>query len=132
MRFLLFCLVGVLALSGPSYAQSTPPAAGAPQFIEVDEHAILGSRLIGLDVRNAGGEDLGKIEDVVLEGGQLTGVILSVGEVLGEGERYIAVDPSSIAISYAEGENTWKATLNATIDQLKAAPEFRYAGKWTR
>ena len=85
-----------------------------------------------MDVRNPDGDELGKIEDVALEGGQLVGVVLSVGEILGSGPRYIAVDPSSISIKYTEGENQWKATLNAKIEQLKAAPEFRYEGKWKR
>jgi sporulation protein YlmC with PRC-barrel domain len=132
MRFVLIILLAILALSWPAYAQRTPPAASAPQFIEIDDDALLSSRLIGLNVQNADGEDLGKIEDVALQGGQLVGVVLSVGEILGDSQRYIAVDPSSISIRYTEGENTWKATLNAKIDQLKAAPEFRYEGKWKR
>ena len=110
----------------------TPPAASAPQFIEIDDDALLSSRLIGLKVQNADGEGLGTIEDVALEGGQLVGVVLSVGEILGQGQRYIAVDPSSISIKYTEGENKWKAALNAQIEQLKAAPEFHYEGKWKR
>jgi hypothetical protein len=57
---------------------------------------------------------------------------LSTGAVLGGGQRYIAVDSSSISIKYTESENAWKATLNAKVDQLKAAPEFRYEGKWKR
>ena len=82
-------------------------------------------------MRNASGEHIGKIEHMALAGGQLVGVVLSVRDVLG-GQRYIAVDPASISIRYTEGENTWKATLNAQIDDLKAAPEFRYEGKWRR
>jgi sporulation protein YlmC with PRC-barrel domain len=132
MRSSLITLLAVLALSGPALAQKTPPAASAPQFIEIDADALLGSRLIGLNVQNANGENLGKIEDMALEGGQLVGVVLAIGEILGGGQRYIAVDPSSISIKYTEGENTWKATLNARIDELKAAPEFRYEGKWKR
>ena len=132
MRSSLRVLLAVVALAGPAHAQSTPPAASAPQFIKIDADALLSSRLVGLGVRNADGEDIGKIEDIALEGGQLVGVVLSVGAVLGGGQRYIAVDPSSISIKYTESENAWKATLNAKVDQLKAAPEFRYEGKWKR
>ena len=131
MRSSLTILLAI-ALAGPVHAQSTPPAASAPQFIEIDDDTLLSSRLVGLNVRNAAGEDMGKIEDVAFAGGQLVGVVLSVGEALGSGERYIAVDPSSISIKYTEGENKWVATLNARIDQLRAAPEFRYQGKWQR
>jgi sporulation protein YlmC with PRC-barrel domain len=128
---LLLTLLTVI-LWGPAHAQSTPPAASAPQFIKIGENALLSSRLIGLNVQNANGEGIGKIEDLALEGGELVGVVLSVGAIVGDGQHYVAVDPSSISIKYTEGENTWKATLNANADQLKAAPEFRYEGKWKR
>ena len=82
--------------------------------------------------QNARGENLGTVEDVAQEGGQIVGVVLSVGAILGDSQRYVAVDPSSISINYIEGENKWKATLNAQIEQLNAAPEFRYEGKWKR
>ena len=132
MRFSLISLLVVLALSGAAHAQSTPPAASTPRFIAIDQDALLSSRLIGTDVQNADGEGLGTIEDVALAGGQLVGVIVSVGEMSSGGQRYIAVDPSSISIRYTEGENKWTATLNAKIEELNAAPEFRYEGKWKR
>ena len=121
-----------LGLIGVAHAQNTPPASNAPQFITISNNAILSSRLIGLDVRNASGKRMGKIEDVVFEGGQIVGIVLSVGEALGSGQRYVAVDPSAISIRYTDGENKWQATMNADLDQLKSAPEFRYEGKWTR
>ncbi len=122
----------VLAMAVPVRAQSTPPAATAPRFIEINPNALLSSRLVGLRLQNADGEMLGTVEDLALEGGQLVGVVLSVAEVSNAGQRFIAVDPSSISIRYTEGEKTWKATLNARFDQLKGAPLFRYEGKCTR
>jgi hypothetical protein len=75
---------------------------------------------------------MGKIEDVVFEGGEMMGIVVSVGEVLGSGARYVAVDPSAISIRYVEGDHRWQATMNATREQLKSAPEFRYEGRWKR
>jgi sporulation protein YlmC with PRC-barrel domain len=121
-----------LGMSGMAQAQGTPPASGAPQFIAISNNAILSSRLIGLDVQSADGKGMGKVEDVVFEGGQIVGIVLSVGEILGGGQRYVAVDPLAISIRYTEGENRWQATMNADVDQLKSAPEFRYEGKWRR
>jgi sporulation protein YlmC with PRC-barrel domain len=132
MRFSATLLFAALALPGTAHAQSTPPAASAPKFIAISNNAILSSRLIGLNVQSAGGETMGRIEDVVFEGGQISGVVLAVGEVLGAGERYVAVDPSGISIRYMEAEDKWQATINASLDQMKAAPEFRYEGKWKR
>lgn len=133
MRILAsIALVTFVGLAGEAHPQSTPAASSAPQFITISNTAILSSRLIGLNVQSASGKEMGTIEDVVFEGGNISGVILSVGGVLGGGQRYVAVDPSSISIRYLEGENKWHATMNADLDQLKAAPEFRYEGKWKR
>ena len=87
---------------------------------------------MGLDVHNEGRELLGKIEDVVFEGGQLVGIVLNVGEDPAPDARYVAIDPSSISVTYIEGEDKWRARVNAHLDQLKSAPEFRYQGKWKR
>jgi hypothetical protein len=51
--------LALLLLSGPARAQSTPPAAGAPKFIQIDDDALLSSRLIGLNVQNSIGENIG-------------------------------------------------------------------------
>jgi hypothetical protein len=131
MRSLLVILA-VLTLSAPAEAQSTPPADKAAKFIKINANALLVSRIIGSAARNAKGEEIGKIEDVALEGGQIIGVILSVTSSSGGGEHYVAVDPASLSIEYAESENKWKATVNAKMDQMQAAPEFRYEGKWKR
>jgi hypothetical protein len=124
--------LAILTLSAPAQAQSTPPAESAAKFIKINDNALLVSRIIGSAARNAKGEEIGNIEDFALEGGQLVGVILSVASSSGGGERYVAVDPASLSIEYAESENKWKATLNAKMDQMQAAPEFRYEGKWKR
>ena len=60
----------------------------------------------------------------------IKGYILSVGGFLGMGERYVAVDPSSVAVKYDDNDKKWHANMNATSDQLKTAPEFKYSGRW--
>ena len=132
MRTSAIIVLSALGLADVSHAQSTPPASSAPTFITISNNAILSSRLIGLNVRSSTGKNMGKIEDVVFEGGQISGVVLSVGEILGTDQRYTAVDPSAISIKYIEAEGKWQATMNAELDQLKSAPEFRYEGKWER
>ncbi|HEX2243034.1 MAG TPA: PRC-barrel domain-containing protein, partial [Gammaproteobacteria bacterium] len=77
MHFSMIAILAAVALSAPVYAQSTPPASGAAQFITINENALLSSRLIGLNVQSTAGEIMGKIEDVVFESGQLAGIILS-------------------------------------------------------
>jgi hypothetical protein len=102
------------------------------RFISINENALLSSGLIGLEVHNEGREMLGKIEDVVFEGGQLVGIVLKIKQGSTPEPRYVAIDPSSISVTYVEGEDKWRARVNAHPDQLKSAPEFRYEGKWKR
>jgi hypothetical protein len=132
MRLLRPLLLAPVFLTGLAYAQSTPPASGEVRFISVNENALLSSGLTGLDVHNESRELLGRIEDVVFEGGQLVGIVLKVGQASARDARYVAIDPSSVSVTYSEGEDKWRARVNAHPDQLKTAPEFRYQGKWKR
>ena len=125
-------LLAFVVFTGAAYSQCTPPASGEVRFISISENALLSSGLIGLDVHNEARELLGAIEDVVFEGGQLVGVVLKVGQGSASNARYVAIDPSSISVTYSEGEDKWRARVNAHPDQLKSAPEFRYQGKWKR
>ena len=47
------------------------------------------------------------------------------------GTHYVAVDPDAVAVKYDAGNKVWRATMNATMDQLKSGPEFKYGGQWT-
>ncbi len=85
-----------------------------------------------MGVHNERRELLGKIEDVVFEGGQLVGIVLRVKQGSASDARFVAIDPSSISVTYIEGEDKWRARVNAHPDQLNSAPEFRYEGKWRR
>ena len=131
LRLKLLVLASVF-MTGTAYPQSTPPPSGEVRFISINENALLSSALMDLEVRNEGRELLGKIEDVVFEGGQLVGIVLKVGQGSALDAHYVAIDPSSISVTYSEGEDKWRARVNAHPDQLKSAPEFRYQGKWKR
>lgn len=128
-------LLGALLLAAtavPSFAQTAAVTPAAePRFVSVTDANVLSSNLLGLNVLNAGGETVGEIKDIVLstENG-VSGVVVSVGGFLGLGEHYVIVDPASLVVSYdAEGKK-WQARMNATAEQLKAAPAFTYEGKW--
>ena len=61
----------------------------------------------------------------------MKGYILSVGGFLGMGTHYVAVDPGAVNITYDANQKTWRAAMNATKDELKSAPEFKYDGRWS-
>jgi len=104
----------------------------SPEYLNVRPDAMLTSNLLGLEVYEKGDSQqaLGKIADVVFDNNQLKGYVLGVGGFAGINERYVAVDPSMLQISYDASAKKWKAVANATPDQLKSAPEFKYESKW--
>lgn len=133
MRKIVFgaILLSSAALIAPAMAQTAPTPATPPMVKPVAANSILSSNLIGLKVANAGNENIGEVKDLVLgTGNMLTGVILSVGGFLGMGEHFVVIDPSTIAVTYNDTAKKWEARVNATKEQLKAAPTFKYDGKW--
>jgi sporulation protein YlmC with PRC-barrel domain len=116
--------------NAPQAAKDVP--AQGPNFIRVKNDDMLTSNVVGLDLYNAQNDNIGKIQDVVFDkSDKVVGYILSVGGFLGMGTHYVAVDPGAVAIRYDAHNKTWRATMNATKDQLKSAPEFKYGGQWT-
>jgi sporulation protein YlmC with PRC-barrel domain len=86
---------------------------------------IMSSNLIGIDVYSKQNEKLGKIEDLAIAGGKtIKGLVVSVGGLLGVGERYVLVDPATVVVNEQNG--TWKAFVDMSKDALKSAPEFKY------
>ena len=133
MRSLVLAAIAAAALAGPAFAKDEAPHPPATvKFAPVPGDAVLSYNLIGLNVVDGSNANVGEIKDLVIEKGRLTGYVLSVGGFLGMGEHYVAVEPSSVALTYDEGAKKWKASINATKDQLKAAPQFKYEGKFKR
>jgi hypothetical protein len=103
-----------------------------PEFVNLQNSGMLSSNVVGLDIYNDQNNNIGQIHDIAFDASKkITGYILSVGGFLGIGTHYVSVDPSSVTVEYDANNKTWRATMNATKDQLKAAPEFKYGGQWT-
>ena len=98
-------------------------------YVSVPSSDDISSKLVGLDIYNKDNKDIGTIKDIALSpNGGTAAYIVSVGGFLGMGEHYVAVNPEAVNVTYKD--NKWHADMNATADQLKAAPEFKYAGRW--
>lgn len=111
-------------------SDESPNGEGA-KFVSISNNDELSSNLIGLDVYNNSNQNVGQIKDVALSPhGRTDAFILSVGGFLGLGTHYVAINPAIIKVSYNESDKKWHATMNATTDQLKAAPEFKYNDRW--
>jgi sporulation protein YlmC with PRC-barrel domain len=157
MRKFLFAAVAVSALAGASavaQTTATPNSAATtdkmnssttqsvaatqdvpkngPTFVRLQNTDMLSSNVVGLDIYNQQNNNIGKIQDIAFDASKrMTGYILSVGGFLGMGTHYVAVDPNAVMVQYDAANKTWRATMNATKDELKAAPEFKYSGQWT-
>ncbi|WP_026871036.1 PRC-barrel domain-containing protein [Inquilinus limosus] len=122
MRRLALGLVLLSAVAGTAVAQDKP------RFVTPQSNDLLGSNLVGADVRNRGGETIGEIEDVIIANkSTIRGVVVSVGGFLGMDEHYVAIDPAALDLQ-REGDD-WRVTLDATKDQLRAAPQVDYRGR---
>lgn len=114
-------------LAAPALAQTSGTAPAEAKFSTVTKDEMFSSKLKGLNVYNQKDEKVGEISDLAIgKGQQVQAMILSVGGFLGVGEHYVAVSPSSLNVKYDKDKDTWRATMNTTKDQLKAAPEFKY------
>ena len=121
-----------MAPANTTQTATQPVPKDGPSFIQVQSGDMLSSNVVGLDIYNSQNDDIGKVQDIAFDASKrVTGYILSVGGFLGMGTRYVAVNPDALMVSYDAQNKVWKATMNATKDQLKAAPEFKYGGQWT-
>ncbi len=96
-------------------------------FVNVASAEDLSSKVVGLKIHNSADQDVGKIEDVALDGNRVTAYIVAVGGFLGMSDHYVAVRPASVKISYNDSDKKWHATMNTDADRLKAAPEYKYS-----
>lgn len=121
-----------LAFAVAAFSATAQTATTQSEFFAAQPTDVLSYNLIGLNITNQAKENIGEIKDLILSNNQLKGYILSVGGFLGIGERYVAFKPSAVQITYSDGDKKWFAVMNATKDELKAAPEFKYEGRWKR
>ena len=102
------------------------PLTGNSTFVAVLPNEKLATRVVGTDVVDKKGETLGTIRDIAIDHGGVHAYILSVGGLFGLGERFAAVTPTAIDLTFDPKAERYHATMDATIDQIKAAPEFKY------
>jgi sporulation protein YlmC with PRC-barrel domain len=116
---------------GTAGAQSTTRTEGTDEFSRSLSHEVYlkgedlrASQLVGARVRNAAGDNLGEIEELVIPSGDEDEmlVILSVGGLLDVGDKLVALPYDDLRVS-ADGDTFY---IDRTEAQLKAAPAFTY------
>lgn len=154
-KYLAAALLGTALLTGAAYAETATTDRSNINTAVHKEGQWRSSKLIGVNVYNDNNDKIGDIQELIVDkSGKVENVVLGVGGFLGMGEHYVAVpmeklkwvdEPvrtSSTSTAPADkstvGTNTrparaanekWypdHAVFNATKDQLKAMPQFKY------
>lgn len=133
MRNVAIAIISATVLSTSAYAQTaTGTTAVKEVYVAAKPTDVLSSNLIGLNVQNSAKDKIGEIKDIVMSNGQVAGYIVSAGGFLGMGEHYVIVSPAAVKVNYSENDKKWSATMETTKDALKAAPQFKYEGRWAK
>jgi sporulation protein YlmC with PRC-barrel domain len=154
-KYLAAALLGATLLSGAALAQNATTDRSNANTAVHREGQWRASKLVGLNVYNDNNEKIGSIEELIVDkSAKVEDVILGVGGFLGMGEHYVAVPMEKLkwvnepvrasSTSTAPGDKStvgeanranrqasekWypdHAVFDATKDQLKAMPEFKY------
>jgi sporulation protein YlmC with PRC-barrel domain len=81
-------------------------------------------KMIGMKVYNPDGQEVGKVKDVLFDpNGNIKGVVLNVGGVLGIGAKPVGLQWKELDVQPTS--NVVK--VNYTKEQLEAAPSFQAA-----
>jgi len=121
-----YAIIAVVAAASVAIRTGTVRA----DHTDKDKHPTTANRaseIIGMEVRNNENEKLGKVEDLIvnLGAGHVSYAILSMGGVLGIGDKLVLVPVNE----FAYGLSDKKLILNTSKDVLKNAPRFE-KGKW--
>lgn len=120
-----------LAASGPLLAEDANDRAavqnqqGAEATNDTEQtvpYKAAASNLMDLEVQDAQGEDIGTVQDLLLDDdNQISHIVISDGGMMGIGGRDVAVEIDQFEI---QQENV---IYSGTRDQLEQLPEFAYA-----
>lgn len=99
--------------------------------IFTDEHQMLegeertADRLIGADVYDATGENIGAVDDVVIGADNgIEAVIVDVGGFLGIGAHTVSLPVDDAQIGWDDVDGDVRVQVSMTADQLEALPEY--------
>jgi sporulation protein YlmC with PRC-barrel domain len=89
------------------------------------QHATAISNWYDQNVYDTNDNKIGEVKDMLLDReGKVQAVIVSVGGFLGMGEKDVAVPFD--AVGTTQRDNKWWLSMNATKDELRTAPGFRF------
>lgn len=109
--------------AAPEAAKPPPPPPPKPPAAQELIYSGEATSILGRQVRDPEHRVLGRIVDVLVDdAGQPRAAIIDLGGFLGVGDRRIAVAWRALHFAVAAGHDT--ITLDMTLDQIKATPDF--------
>ena len=107
----------------PTAATQTPPPSDA--IIAAQGNGDMrADKMIGMKVYNPDGQEVGKVKDVLFDpNGNIKGVVLNVGGVLGIGAKPVGLQWKELDVQPTSDV----VKVNYTKEQLEAAPSFQAA-----
>ncbi len=122
----------MLAVACWALVQATSGAPAQVASVELAPDAPFASNVVDLEVFNAKHERLGEIVDLALDpNATVRGYVISVGTRAGSGERHIVVPATALRIAHAPSGG-WTAEMDASPDQMRAAPTVPYKSGWNQ
>jgi len=116
--------------NAPAAAEATPPATPPPSEAIIPAQAadeVRADKLIGMTVYDTAGEKVGEVKDILFnENGQATGVVLSVGGVLGLGAKSVGLQWSEVDIK-PDAEVGWHVDHQPSSWDLVYRAEMAFA-----
>ncbi|HKO88432.1 MAG TPA: PRC-barrel domain-containing protein [Burkholderiales bacterium] len=111
--------LAVRAETRPSLLSDTRNVSGTKELWERTHRA---SKIIGTDVLNRQGEDLGDIKELVLDpgSGDISYAVISFGGVMGMGDKLFAVPWKALKLDTTKNN----FVLDVDRERLKSAPAF--------
>jgi hypothetical protein len=109
-------------------AKESPPKPVEGQIITQDKATFLASSIIGGSVYSPSDESVGDVNDLVVKPtGEIEAVVVGVGGFIGIGEKDVAIALNRFTMEPTADLSSTKLVLNATKEELEAAPAFKSA-----
>ena len=143
MKAPVLAACAALLMSSSAFAQTAPPAspptatppattappARAPSATETKAptQEVTGAwnakDFMRSRVYNMSGERVGDVNDILVDEGRVSAIVIGVGGFLGIGEKEVSMTPDQVKrMVHSDGETYF--TVNTTKEQLQAAPEY--------
>lgn len=116
---------GIGTTREPTITHPAMPAPVTPGSIPAKMNEVYASKIIGASVKNTQGENLGKIDELVIDphDARIKAAVVSVGGVLGIGAKSVAVPWDKVTMG--SGTDRDAVVVAMGRDELESAPGWQ-------